>query len=44
MAIKTLGIEIKTGANPTVKNNKIRDGQSGGIYVRMNGLGTIKGK
>ena len=42
MVIKLSGISIKTGANPTVKNNKVRNGLAGGVLTYQKGLGTPK--
>ena len=39
---KLAGIEIKNGANPTVTNSVIRDGETGGIYFNTKGNGFFR--
>jgi parallel beta-helix repeat protein len=36
------GIQISTGANPTVRKNRIHDGKMGGVVVYDSGLGVIE--
>ena len=37
------GVEIKTGANPTLRSNRIHDGKGSGVVVHdENGQGTLE--
>ena len=36
------GVEIKNGGNPTLRRNRIHDGQQAGVSVYDNGVGTLE--
>ena len=37
------GVQIRTGSDPIIRNNKIHHGLHGGIYVHDSGRGLIEG-
>ena len=37
------GIEIRTGANPTVRNNRVNENKTFGVRVSAKGRGTFEG-
>ena len=36
------GIQIRTGSDPIIRENKIYSGRNGGILIYNNGFGTIE--
>lgn len=35
-------VDIRDGADPRLSRNKIHDGKAGGVYIHVNGLGTLE--
>ena len=36
------GVSVETGGNPTVRRNRIHDGEQTGVFVHENGQGTFE--
>jgi len=35
-------VEIRTGAEPVLRHNRVHDGKAGGVFIRENGKGTLE--